>query len=192
MNPKMQRCKVNLSEVTGFAKYMQHIIWYRDRWVANLSEEKMSAQIFHSCRQQIWRSFRCPLSSKWFPPARPFSLNTSVTVTAVEIHSTQDHLLHLRGPAHSPFKLLLYFPLIHSALYSYCQSCLDISDSHLSPEDNLLLCHLEDTVTDRHMRMKFWKTPWFAGEVLFMRFHIIVLCKQLSSNDRPLFMRIRN
>ncbi len=105
-------------------------IYQRKKWVPRYS---------HSCRQQIWRSFRCPLSSKWFSPARPFSLNTSVTVTADEIHNTQDHLLHLRGQAHSPFKLLLYFPLIHSVLYSYCQSCLDISDSLLSPEDNLLL-----------------------------------------------------
>ncbi len=152
-------------------------IYQRKKWVPRYS---------HLCRQQIWRSFRCPLSSKWFSPARPFSLNTSVTVTADEIHNTQDHLLHLRGQAHSPFKLLLYFPLIHSVLCSYCQSCLDISDSLLSPEDNLLLCHLKDTVTDRQMSMTLWKTHWFAGEVLFMHFPIIVLCKHLSSNDRPL------
>jgi len=106
------------------------------------------------------------------------SLNKGVTVTADELHNTKD--LNLNLHLNYSFTLHLYIftaVLTHTLMIQYSQSGHDISDSHLSPEGNL---DLKDTMTDRQMKTKFWKTHWFARELLFLHFSIIALCKHLS------------
>lgn len=163
-------------------------------WVANLSAEKKRMPIyFHLCHQQIWRSLRCPLSSKWFSPVRPLSLNTSVTVTADEMHNTQEHLLNLRGQSHSPFKLI-YFPL--TPLYSYTPwwfSIVNPAMTSLTAIKALKTIWTSRTLwpTDR-WRRSFERLTDTLGKC-FSCISLSLCCASISPpNDKPLFMRIRN